>query len=280
MGMLDDKVGVITGAAQGLGRATALLAAREGSRLIVADIQEGKGEETAELVRSAGGEARFVRTDVTEAEQVEAMVATAVETWGRIDWACNNAVGGSSRFGPLHEISDEVWSGTLDVCLKGVFYCMKHEIRAMLEAGSISNGSIVNGSIVNGSIVNGSIVNGSIVNIVTASIFKGEPMLGAYVAAKGGVDTLTKTGAAEYAARGIRVNSVAPGGFQTPAIEGYFRQFPEIEERTVATHAMRRLGRPEEIAEPVVWLASDRASFVTGACLTCDGGILVNSHML
>lgn len=255
--MLDDKVGLITGAAQGLGRATALLAAREGSRLIVADIQEGKGEETAELVRREGGEARFVRTDVSDAAQVEAMVAAALHDWGRLDWASNNAVGGSGRFGPLHEIADEVWSNTLDVCLKGVFYCMKYEIAAMLEAGG-----------------------GSIVNIVTASIFKGEPMLGAYVAAKGGVDTLTKTGAAEYSSRGIRVNSVAPGGFRTPAIEGYFRQFPEIEERTIATHAMRRLGEPEEVAEPVVWLASDRASFVTGTCVTCDGGLLINSHML
>jgi NAD(P)-dependent dehydrogenase (short-subunit alcohol dehydrogenase family) len=255
--MLEDKVGLITGAAQGLGRATAVLAAREGSRVIVADIQDGKGEETAELVRGAGGEARFVHTDVADAAQVEAMVAAALDDWGRLDWACNNAVGGSSRFGPLHEISDEVWSNTLDVCLKGVFYCMKYEIAAMLEAGG-----------------------GSIVNIVTASIFKGEPMLGAYVAAKGGVDTLTKTGAAEYSARGIRVNSVAPGGFETPAIEGYFRQFPEIRERTIATHAMRRLGKPEEVAEPVVWLASDRASFVTGTCLTCDGGVLVYSHML
>jgi len=255
--MLEDKVGLITGAAQGLGRAAALLAAREGSRVIVADIQDGRGAETAELVRAAGGEARFVHTDVADAAQVEAMVAAALDDWGRLDWACNNAVGGSSRFGPLHEIADEVWSNTLDVCLKGVFYCMKYEIAAMLETGG-----------------------GSIVNIVTASIFKGEPMLGAYVAAKGGVDTLTKTGAAEYSARGIRVNSVAPGGFETPAIEGYFRQFPEIRERTIATHAMRRLGKPEEVAEPVVWLASDRASFVTGTCLTCDGGVLVNSHML
>jgi NAD(P)-dependent dehydrogenase (short-subunit alcohol dehydrogenase family) len=255
--MLEGKVGLITGGAQGLGRAAARLAAREGSRLIIADIQEGKGEETAEFVRREGGEARFVRTDVADAAQVEAMVAAALDGWGRLDWACNNAVGGSSRFGPLHEISDEVWSNTLDVCLKGVFYCMKYEIAAMLEAGG-----------------------GSIVNIVTASIFKGEPMLGAYVAAKGGVDTLTKTGAAEYSARGIRVNSVAPGGFETPAIEGYFRQFPEIKERTIATHAMRRLGKPEEVAEPVVWLASDRASFVTGTCVACDGGVLVNSHML
>ena len=145
--MLEDKVGLITGAAQGLGRATALLAACEGSRVIVADIQEGKGKETAELVRRAGGEARFVHTDVADAAQVEAMVAAALDDWGRLDWACNNAVGGSSRFGPLHEISDEVWSNTLDVCLKGVFYCMKYEIAAMLGAGGGSVVNIVNGKV-------------------------------------------------------------------------------------------------------------------------------------
>jgi NAD(P)-dependent dehydrogenase (short-subunit alcohol dehydrogenase family) len=104
-------------------------------------------------------------------------------------------------------------------------------------------------------------------------------MLGAYAAAKGGVHTLTMTAAAEYAARGVRVNSVAPGGFETPAIARYFEQFPELKERTIATHAMRRLGKPEEIAEPVVWLASDRASFVTGSSLLCDGGVLINSHL-
>ena len=121
---------------------------------------------------------------------------------------------------------------------------------------------------------------GSIVNISTASVAKGEAFLAAYVAAKGGVEALTKTAAAEYSARGIRVNAVAPGGIKTPAIERYFRKFPEHEERTVAQHAMRRIGRPDEVAQSVVWLASDRASFVTGACLSCDGGVLVNSHLL
>jgi NAD(P)-dependent dehydrogenase (short-subunit alcohol dehydrogenase family) len=119
-----------------------------------------------------------------------------------------------------------------------------------------------------------------VVNITTASVFKGEAMLAAYAAAKGGVHTLTMTAAAEYAARGVRVNSVAPGGFETPAIARYFEQFPEFKERTVSTHAMRRLGKAEEIAQPVIWLASDRASFVTGSCILCDGGVLVSSHLL
>jgi NAD(P)-dependent dehydrogenase (short-subunit alcohol dehydrogenase family) len=121
---------------------------------------------------------------------------------------------------------------------------------------------------------------GSIVNISTASVFKGEAFLSAYIASKGGVDALTRTAAAEYGARGIRVNTVAPGGFETPAIARYFEKFPEHRDRTIAQHAMRRLGRPEEVAEPVIWLASDRSSFVTGSCVQCDGGVLVNSHLL
>jgi NAD(P)-dependent dehydrogenase (short-subunit alcohol dehydrogenase family) len=257
MGLLDGKVGLVTGASSGLGRATSILAAREGSRVVVADIDDVGGGEVVEEVREQGGEAIFVHTDVTEPEQVEAMVARSVAEFGRLDWASNNAVGGTGGFGPLHETDDRAWSGTLDVCLNGVFHCMKYEVPAMLEAGG-----------------------GSIINIITASVFKGEAMLAAYIAAKGGVDALTRTGAAEYAARGIRVNSVAPGGFETPALAGYFERFPEHKTRTINQHAMRRIGQPEEVAEPVVWLASDRASFVTGTCIVCDGGIGVNSHLL
>jgi NAD(P)-dependent dehydrogenase (short-subunit alcohol dehydrogenase family) len=257
MGLLDGKAGLVTGAAGGLGRATALLAAREGSKVTVADVNEEGGQETVELIRQLGGESVFVRTDVTQAEDVREMVARTVATFGRIDWASNNAVGGKGGFRAFHEIDEEAWNTTIDVCLKGVFYGMKYEIIAMLKSGG-----------------------GSIVNISTASIFKGEAMLAAYVAAKGGVDTLTKTGAAEYATRGIRVNSVAPGGFETPALARYLREFPEVRERVAATHAMRRFGKPEEVAEPVIWLASDRSSFVTGTCILCDGGVLVNSHMI
>jgi NAD(P)-dependent dehydrogenase (short-subunit alcohol dehydrogenase family) len=134
---------------------------------------------------------------------------------------------------------------------------MKYPIPAMLQSGG-----------------------GSIINITTASVDKGEAMLAGYVSAKGAVDALTRTGAAEYTARGIRVNAVAPGGFETPAIARYFEKYPAFKERTVNSHAMRRLGRPEEVAEPVIWLASDRASFVTGTTLHCDGGVGVNSHLM
>jgi NAD(P)-dependent dehydrogenase (short-subunit alcohol dehydrogenase family) len=257
MGLLDGKAGLVTGAARGLGRATAVLASREGSQVTVADVNREGGEEAVEEIRRLGGNAIFVRTDVSQAEQVEEMVARTLEAFGRLDWASNNAAGGARTFGPLHEIDENIWSRTLDICLKGVFYGMKFEIPAMLETGG-----------------------GSIVNITSASIFKGEAMLAAYVAAKGGVDALTKTGAAEYAARGIRVNSVAPGGFETRALERYLDAYPEIGERVIGSHAMRRVGRAEEVAEPVVWLASQRSSFVTGSCLLCDGGALVNSHML
>ncbi|MCP4036399.1 MAG: SDR family oxidoreductase [bacterium] len=257
MGLLDGKVGLVTGAASGLGRATCILAASEGSKVIVADINEAGGKDTVAEVEAVGGEAVFVSTDVSDPEQVRAMVAAAVGTYGGLDWASNNAVGGAGSFRALHEIGDKAWKATMDVTLDGVFYCMKYEIPAMLERGG-----------------------GSIINIITASVSKGEAMLGAYIAAKGGVDALTRTGAGEYAARGIRVNSVAPGGFNTPAIAGYFEKFPQHKEETIAQHAMRRIAEPAEIAQPVIWLASDRSSFVTGACILADGGINVNSHLL
>ena len=256
-GMLEGKVGLVTGAAQGLGRAVAELAVREGSRVVLADVQALRGRAAADEIARLGGETLFVETDVSDAAQVAALVERTLARFGRLDWACNNAVGGAGDFGPLDRIDERNWSRTIDVCLKGVFHGLKYQVPAMLASGG-----------------------GSIVNITTAGIFKGEAMLGAYVAAKGGVHTLTLCAASEYAARGVRVNSVAPGGFETPAIARYFAKFPEFKEKTIATHAMRRLGRPEEIAEPVVWLASDRASFVTGACIQCDGGALVSSHLL
>ena len=257
MGLLDGKVGIVTGAAQGLGRATAVLAAREGSAVVIADVQEEAGEAAAAAIRAAGGEASFVRCDVSVAAEVEKLVARTVATFGRLSWACNNAVGGAGGFGLLHEIDDRTWDRTIAVTLSGVFYSMKYEIAAMLAVDG-----------------------GSIVNITSSGALKGEAMLAAYVAAKGGVDTLTRAGAAEYAQRGIRVNSVAPGGFETPAIQRYFERFPEHAAKTIATNAQRRLGRPEEVAQPIVWLASDRSSYVTGTSITCDGGVMVNSHLL
>lgn len=255
--LLEGKVGIVTGAAQGLGEAIVELAAREGSSVVVSDLQAERGESVASEIRQQGGKAIFFAADVSDASQIQELVAAAQREFGRLDWLCNNAVGGAGDFGLLDSLDDESWQRTLDVCLTGVFLGMKHAIPAMLESGG-----------------------GSIINITTAGLHQGEAMLGGYIAAKGGVQALTRSAAAEYAARGIRVNSVAPGGMQTDAIGRYFEKFPEFEQKTIDQHAMRRLGRPAEVAEPVVWLASERASFVTGSCITCDGGTTVNSHLL
>ena len=257
MGMLEGRVGLVTGAGSGLGRATCLLAAQEGSPVAVLDIRREGAEATVEAVRSQGGTAIAIEVDVTSAQQMEAAVAQVVRDLGPLQWASNNAAGGFGDFKALHETDDPTWSRTLEVCLTGIFHGMKFEIPAMLESGG-----------------------GSIVNISTASVAKGEAFLSAYVSAKGGVEALTRTGAAEYSARGIRVNAVAPGGFETPGLKVYFDRFPEFAEKTVAQHAMGRVGQPSEVAEAVIWLASERSSFVTGSTLTCDGGISVNSHML
>jgi NAD(P)-dependent dehydrogenase (short-subunit alcohol dehydrogenase family) len=257
VGLLDGRIGIVTGAASGIGAETARLAAREGARVVVADLQREAGEAVAEEIRSAGGEAMFVRTDVTDAAAVEALVARTVERFGGLHWASNNAAGGAGDFESLIETQETTWQGTLAVCLTGVFHCMKYEVPAMLASGG-----------------------GSIVNISSASTLKGHAYLSAYTAAKGGVEALTRTAAQELSARGIRVNAVSPGGIETPAIARYFERFPDVYERTVAAHAMRRLGKPRELAEAVVWLASERASYVTGANLLVDGGSSVNSHML
>jgi NAD(P)-dependent dehydrogenase (short-subunit alcohol dehydrogenase family) len=206
------------------------------------------------LVLAAGGRAHFVRADVSDEAQVGAMVRAGLDAFGALHCASNNAARGAG-FRALTEIRREDWDRSLGVTLTGVWLCMKHEIPAMLASGG-----------------------GAIVNIASVSGMRGEATQAAYSAAKGGVLALTKTAAAEWARRGIRVNALCPGGIRTPAIEAYFAHAPGIREATVAVHAMRRLGEPEEVAEAVAWLCSDRASFVTGHALVVDGGVLVNPH--
>jgi NAD(P)-dependent dehydrogenase (short-subunit alcohol dehydrogenase family) len=256
MGLLEGKVGLVTGGGAGIGRATALVFAREGARVAVADRDAGAGRETVAMLEEAGGEALFIEMDVSRPADVEAAVAEVVATYGGLDCASNNAAASGGHH-LTADIPQPTWDLAIGVTLTGVWLCMKHEIPAMLRSGG-----------------------GSIVNISSVAGLKGESFLGAYAAAKGGVLALTKTAAAEYAGRGIRVNAVCPGGIRTAGIEGYFRVAPEWEQPTIDTHAMKRLGEPEEIADSVAWLCSDRSSFTTGSVAVVDGGVLVKSHVI
>ena len=248
MGLLENKTGVVTGAGQGIGRAIALSYAREGARVVVADFNEEMGNETVALIGGAGGEASFVHGDVSVEGSVKAMVEAALATYGRLDIACNSAAV-SRGSGPIHEFEREVFDQTLAMCLTNTWLCMKYEIAAMLETGG-----------------------GAIVNISSNSSLKGQAYNTAYAAAKGGVNILTKSSAAEYGAMGIRINAVSPGVIRTPGVEKYFEEQPKIAEGLKKAAVMNRLGEPEEIAEAVTFLSSDRASFITGQLLSVDGG--------
>jgi NAD(P)-dependent dehydrogenase (short-subunit alcohol dehydrogenase family) len=248
MGLLEDKIGIVTGAGQGIGRAIALSYAREGATVVVADFNEETGAATAESINKAGGNATFVGGDVSDEPSVKAMVETAVATYGRLDIACNSAAV-SRGSGPIHEFEREVFDQTLEMCLTNTWLCMKYEIAAMLETGG-----------------------GAIVNISSNASLRGQAYNTAYAAAKGGVNILTRSSAAEYGALGIRINAVSPGVIRTPGVEKYFEEQPTIAEGLKKVAVMNRLGEPEEIAEAVSFLSSDRASFITGQLLSVDGG--------
>lgn len=251
-GRVDGKVALVTGGASGIGRATALTFAREGAQLVIADMNAEGGQQTVHMITENGGEATFVQVDVSQVREVEAMISKAVETYGRLDCAHNNAGIGSRPRAPLHECTEETWDRVLAINLKGVWLCMKYEIIQMLKQGS---GTIVN--------------TASIMGLVGS--WSGTA---AYNASKHGVVGLTKTAALEYATSGIRVNAVCPGYIQTPLIEEALTSNPALEAQIVARHPVGRMGKPEEIAEAVVWLCADAASFVTGHTMTVDGGYI------
>ena len=252
-GRLEGKVALVTGGGSGIGRASALTFAREGAKVVVADLNVEMGAETVEKIEAAEGQATLVRTDVSKSGQVEAMVAEAVEVYGGLDCAFNNAGDSAAHLGaivPTHEYPEENWDRVIAVGLKGVWLCMKYEIPEMLKGGG-----------------------GAIVNMASVFGLVGDRNKAAYVASKHGVVGLTRAAALEYAAQNIRVNVVCPGYTRTPLTEGRLRD-PEIESQIIAKHPIGRVGEPEEIAEAVIWLCSDAASFVTGHTMVADGGLV------
>lgn len=241
-----DQTAIVTGASFGIGRATALAFAERGANVVLADWAEN--DETLKLIKKTGGEAIFVKCDVSQETDVKNLIDKSIEKFGRIDHAFNNA-GTEGQTARTHECSDENWERVIGVNLKGVWMCMKYQIPHMLEQGK---GTIVN--------------NASVAGLVG---FMGVP---AYVASKHGVVGLTKNAALEYAKQNIRVNAVCPGIIKTPMIDRFTGKAKEVEKQFTDMEPVGRMGEPEEVAEAVIWLCSDAASFVTGHAMTVDGG--------
>jgi NAD(P)-dependent dehydrogenase (short-subunit alcohol dehydrogenase family) len=242
----ENKVVIVTGGSFGIGRATAIAFAKRGAKVTIADWIEDN--ETLNLIKVAGGEAIFIKCDVSKDSDVKAMVEKTVNTFGRLDYAFNNAgIEGMSAI--THECTDEIWEKTIGVNLKGVWLSMKYEIEQMLKQGK---GAIVN--------------TASIAGLVG---FQGLP---AYTASKHGVIGLTKTAALEYAKLVIRVNAVCPGVIKTPMVDRLTGKNKEAEKQFESMEPVGRMGQPEEVAEAAIWLCSDSASFVTGHAMAVDGG--------
>jgi len=246
MKSVDNKVAIVTGAASGIGKAAALLLAAEGARVVVSDIDDKRGNETVEEIKSKGGEAIFVRADTSSPEDNEALVEQTLSHFGALDIAVNNAgIGG--ELGKTGEYTLEGWQKVIDINLSGVFYGMRYQIPAMKSGGSIVN----------------------VASILGQTGTQGSP---AYVAAKHGVVGLTKAAALEYASQNIRINSVGPGYINTPLISNSLDQ--ATIDHLISLHPLGRLGESEEVAELILWLASSKSSFATGAYYPVEGGYL------
>jgi NAD(P)-dependent dehydrogenase (short-subunit alcohol dehydrogenase family) len=249
-GVLDGKVAIVTGAAMGMGEATARVFGAAGAHVLLSDINAELGQATAEAIERDGGSASFCQTDVSSATDVETMVRTAVERYGRLDCAVNNAAVTPDTH-PLADLDEAEFDRVLAVDLKGVALCLKSEIAQMLKQGD----------------------GGAIVNIGSVSSFRPQPNNAAYVAAKHGVIGLTKVASLENAPLGIRVNTVCPGAIDTPMVRGALETAGLTEaEFAPVISLFNRFGRPEEVAQASLWLCSDLSSYVTGAALSVDAG--------
>lgn len=242
----EGKVVHITGGSFGIGKATAIAFAKNGAKVAIVDWVEDN--EALNAIKSIGGEAIFIKCDVSKTEDVKAMIKKTISTFGRLDYAFNNAgIEGSN--GITHECTEENWDKTISVNLKGIWLCMKNQIPEMLKQGK-----------------------GVIINCASIAGLVGYPGLPAYVASKHGIIGLTKSAALEYAKLGIRVNAVCPGAIKTPMIDRITGNKKEVEEQFAGMEPIGRLGQPEEVANAVLWLCSDEASFVTGHAMAVDGG--------
>lgn len=245
----SGKSVLVTGGASGIGRAAALAFAREGARVTVSDVDADGGNQTVTLIEQAGGEAIFVKADISQSAQVEALIDKVVATFGRLDCAFNNA-GIEIEHLPLADADEATFDRIMNVNVKGVWLCMKHEINQMLKQGG-----------------------GAIVNTASVAGLVGAPLQPIYAASKHAVVGLTKTAAAEYGRAGIRVNAVCPGIIRTPMMDRAIEREPRREKAIQKAHPIGRLGEADEIANAALWLCSDSASFVTGHQLAVDGGL-------
>jgi NAD(P)-dependent dehydrogenase (short-subunit alcohol dehydrogenase family) len=251
---LHGKVGIVTGGTSGIGRDAAVLFAKAGAKVVVAGRREVEGKETIDLVRAAGGDGLFVKTDVSQAAEVHALVQKTVEKFGRVDVAFNNA-GIEGSWISIAEQSEEDWDRTMNTNLKGTWLCLKYEIQQMLKQGG----------------------GGAIVNMASVAGLIGAAGAATYCASKHGVMALTKSAALENARNGIRVNAVCPAVIETPMGERIWGE-PELRKFAIGLHPIGRFGMPMEVAEAVVWMCSDRASFMTGQSLVLDGGFLAGPN--
>jgi len=250
MAKCEGKVALVTGGTSGIGRETAVLFGKRGARVVVAGRRVNEGKETVALIHNAGGEGIFVQTDVSQASHVKAVVEKAVEAFGGLDYAFNNA-GTEGKWVPIVEQSEEDWDRTIDINLKGTWLCLKFEMQQMLKQDR----------------------GGAIVNMASVAGFIGGHGVATYSASKHGVMGLTKSAALEVAKSGIRVNVVCPAVIETAMADRLFG-LPEANKRSLGLHPIGRFGKPLEVAEAVVWMCSDAASFMTGQSLVLDGGFL------